>query len=280
VVSIHELRSYGYDDDAVRRHVSAGHLHPLYRAVYAVGHPEPPVEGLWLGAVKACGEGAVLGFYAAGALYRIVKWDGRLPEVIVRGQAAPNGIRTHRTAHLPITDTTRRQGIPVTTVERTLRDLASILPYPQLRRAVREAQVLRLTTVGRLAAAIAAPGPRRGRANLARIVAGGPSPTRSELEDAVLDLLLQAGFDPPQVNVPITVGGRRVVPDFRWPQRKLVIEADGAAFHDNPTAREDDAERQALLEAHGERVLRVTWAQAITRRAQTTARVRAAYLHL
>ena len=51
VVSIRELRMYGYDDDAVRRHVRDGYLHPLYRAVYAVGHPEPPVEGIWLGAV-------------------------------------------------------------------------------------------------------------------------------------------------------------------------------------------------------------------------------------
>ena len=53
--------------------------------------------------------------------------------------------------------------------------------------------------------------------------------------------------------------GRRVVPDFRWPEQRLVVEADGAAWHDNQLAREDDAERQALLEAHGERVLRVTW---------------------
>jgi very-short-patch-repair endonuclease len=56
-----------------------------------------------------------------------------------------------------------------------------------------------------------------------------------------------------------------------------VVEADGAAWHDNRLAREDDAERQALLEAHGERVLRVTWAQAIAQRAQTLKRLRAAH---
>ena len=185
----------------------------------------------------------------------------------------------HRTGHLPITDTTRVQGIPVTTPERTLRDLASILPYNKLRRAVREAQALRLTTVSRLAKALDAPGPQRGRRNLARIIATGPAPTRSELEDIVLDLLLRAGFDPPHVNVPIIVGTKRVVPDFRWPDRRLTVEADSAQWHDHPLARADDAERQALLEAHGERVIRVTWHQAVTRRAQTTARIRAAYLH-
>jgi very-short-patch-repair endonuclease len=72
------------------------------------------------------------------------------------------------------------------------------------------------------------------------------------------------------------LAGRRVIPDFRWPAARLVVEADGAAWHDNPTAREDDAERQALLEAHGERVIRVTWEQAVARRAETRRRIGAA----
>jgi hypothetical protein len=274
-----QLRSCGLSKQAVYRRVAKGHLHPLYKRVFAVGHPNPPTEGLWFAAVKACGPGVYLGHYGAAALFRLVRWDGRTPEVIALRQLKMGGVRCHRTDHLPITDTTRRLGIPVTTVERTLRDLASIVDYATLRRAVREAQVLRLTTVGRLAAALTAPGPRRGQANLARIVATGPAPTRSELEDVVLDLLLQAGFEPPDVNVPIRVAGRRVVPDFRWPGKRLTIEADGAAFHDNPTARQDDADRQALLEASGERVLRVSWEQAVARRAQTIARISAAYLH-
>ena len=119
-------------------------------------------------------------------------------------------------------------------------------------------------------------GPRRGTASLTKILATGPAPTRSELEDAVLDLLLEGGIPHPDVNRPLTIDGRRVIPDFRWPQYRLVLEADGAEWHDDRLAREDDAERQALLEAHGERVLRVTWKQAVARRAETLARVRAA----
>jgi len=68
------------------------------------------------------------------------------------------------------------------------------------------------------------------------------------------------------------VAGRRVIPDFRWPAQRLVVEADGAAWHDHRLAREDDAIRQALLEAHGERVVRVTWDQVISHRRQTLAR--------
>jgi very-short-patch-repair endonuclease len=74
----------------------------------------------------------------------------------------------------------------------------------------------------------------------------------------------------------MVVEGRRVVPDFRWPDERLVVEADGRAWHDNEIAREDDAERQALLEAHGESVVRVTWNQAIANASQTLARLRSA----
>jgi very-short-patch-repair endonuclease len=67
-----------------------------------------------------------------------------------------------------------------------------------------------------------------------------------------------------------------VIPDFRWPDEHVVVEADGAAWHDNPIARNEDTERQALLEAAGDRVVRLTWADVVGRPAQTIARIRAA----
>jgi very-short-patch-repair endonuclease len=107
-------------------------------------------------------------------------------------------------------------------------------------------------------------------------VATGQVPTRSELEDAVLELIVRGGLASPDVNVPLQLDGRRVIPDFRWREQRLIVEADGAAWHDSRVAREDDAERQALLELHGERVLRVTWAQAIGQPRRTLARMIAA----
>jgi len=115
-----------------------------------------------------------------------------------------------------------------------------------------------------------------GAGKVRRILAAGPAPTRTVLEDVVLDLILDAGLEMPDVNVPLEIAGRRIVPDFRWPKRHLVIEADSRTWHDHRIAREDDAERQALLEAHGDRVLRVTWEQALNRRKESLARIRAA----
>jgi very-short-patch-repair endonuclease len=278
VLSLAELRECGLDRQAVAVRVRSGRLHRMYRGVYAVGHAAPPLEGIFLAAVKACGPGAVLSHFSAAALLGLVAWDARHPEVTLRGTATrvQRGLRVHRTRVLDPVDVTRERGIPITAPARTLVDLAATLEPRALRRAVREAQALRLVSIRNLVEALDRLGPRRGARKLARLVATGPAPTRSELEDAVLDLILRGGLAHPHVNTPLVLGGRRVVPDFRWPEQRLVVEADGGAWHDHPLAREDDAERQALLEAHGERVIRVTWHQAIARRAETLARLRAA----
>jgi hypothetical protein len=221
-------------------------LHPLHRGVYAVGHPNIPLNGRFLAAVKACGPTARLSHFSAAALWDIVTWDDRFPEVTVTGTSTRThqGIKVHRTQ--TETPVTRRHGIPTTDPAQTLRDLSSVPEFKGLRRATKQARARGLITP----------------AEAARIIPDGHIPTRSELEDAVLDLITRGGFEPPDVNVPIQRGGRRIVPDFRWPTHHLVIEADGAAWHDDRLAREDDADRQALLEAHGERVIRVTWDQA------------------
>jgi transposase, IS30 family len=278
VLSTAELRECGLSDKAVAVRVANGRLHPLFRGVHAVGHANPPLEGRFLAAVKACGPSAVLSHFSAAALMGLVRWDGRFPEVTVVGSTTRThrGLRVHRTLRLEPPDVALHQGIPITAPARTLADLASQLDRRSLRRAVRQAQSLGLVEIGQLVEILGRLGPRRGTRNLGRIVATGPAPTRSELEDAVLDLILRGGLAHPEVNAELVLDGRQVIPDFRWPAQRLVIEADSRTWHENKLSREDDAERQALLEAHGERVLRVTWKQAITQPGPTLARIRAA----
>jgi very-short-patch-repair endonuclease len=255
VLSLNELFMCGLTAKEVRGRVARGQLHRLHRGVYAVGHPNVPREGRFLAATKACD--AVLSHYSAAALWGIVDWDGRHPEVTTRTVKQHAGIRTHRSRTLRPEDVTRSHGIPVTTPARTIHDLSSVLPYKGVRRAAARALSKRLVA------------PRHLPAQLAATVA----PTRSELEDAVRDLILAGGFEPPDVNKPLRIEGRRIIPDLRWPAQHLVVEADSLEWHDNPIARRDDAERQALLEAHGERVLRITWEQAIAHPGQTIARL-------
>jgi very-short-patch-repair endonuclease len=278
VLSLDELYACGLSRATVLIRVRNGRLHPLHRGVYAVGHASVPLEGRFLAAVKACGRGAVLSHHSAAALWGFVAWDGRYPEVTFTGAStrAHPGLRIHRTTTLDRRDVRRRQGIPLTSPARTLLDLAATLNYRPLRSATRRAQSLQHVNMRQLVDVLARHRRRRGCARLARIVATGPAPTRSELEDATLDLMLRGSLAHPDVNVALRISGRCVVPDFRWPEHRLVVEADGGAWHDNQLAREDDAERQVLLEADGERVLRVTWDQVIARPGETLSRIRAA----
>jgi hypothetical protein len=231
-----------------------------------------------LGAVKACGSGAVLSHWSAAELWGFVEQHDRDPHVTVPGAGTRvvQGVVVHRASALDHRDRTRHRGVPVTAAARTLLDLAGIAGAEVVRRAVRTALGQRRLHLGQLVEVVGRLGPRHGSRMLKDLIAAGPAPTRSVLESIALDLLLDAGFEHPDVNKPLLIDGRRVIPDFRWPDQRLVLELDGGAWHGNPLAREADAERQAFLETHGERVIRATWEQAVVRQAETVARVRAA----
>jgi very-short-patch-repair endonuclease len=87
----------------------------------------------------------------------------------------------------------------------------------------------------------------------------------------VLDMVLADGLEHPRVNAPYRLPDRVVYPDLWWPEIRLIVEVDSAEWHSDPLARQADEERQARLEAAGERVIRVKRADA-----RTLARLRAA----
>jgi very-short-patch-repair endonuclease len=278
VLSLDELRACGLSDEAVRSWERCGRLHRVHRGVYAVGHAGLTPQARWLAAVKACGAQAALSHTCALMLFGLVPVEERRPQVTIPATAKCTvaGVRVYRTRVLHPDDFRRYGGMRTASPTRALFDVASTTTDAGLRRLMSRAQAKRLTHPRVLGQQLDRAAGRPGRARFARVLATGPQPTRSELEDRVLDLIRAGGFAEPDVNVPLRIGGRRVIPDFRWPQLRLCVEADGAQWHDNPQARADDAERQALLEASGERVLRVTWEQAVAHIAQTHARIAAA----
>jgi len=99
----------------------------------------PPLQGRFLAAVKACGSRGVLSHFSAAALWTFLDWEDRYPEVTVSGPATRihPGLRVHRTSAFDCRDVTRHEGIPVTAPARTMLDLASVLDFRPLRRAVR-----------------------------------------------------------------------------------------------------------------------------------------------
>lgn len=280
VVTVGQLHTHGLDQSAIAHRTRSGRLHPLHRGVYAVGHRHLPREGRFLAAVLAMGPGAQLSHRSAATLWELLAESPGAVDVMVTRKARPRaGIRVHTTGGLRRAERTRRAGIPVTSPERTLLDLAAAksVSAAALRRAVREAFVRRIVDEGVLRAQLERAGGRRGAARLAEILRPGAIATRSELEDRTLDVLRAHGFPQPAVNATVGIGSRTYEVDFLFVDRRLVVEADGARFHDTPVSRRDDVARQATLEAAGYRVVRVTWDQVTRETAQTVRRLRAAY---
>lgn len=242
-----------------------GQVHRVHIGVYAVGHPGETLHAKFMAAVLAGGEGAVLSHWAAGVLWGILRWDDRPADVTVRGSGDRRGlpgIRFHRSRSLGPRDVTTRDGIRVVSVARVLLEIAPQLSDRRLRRVVRQGLAEELVTLQEIQDAIARGNGHRGTKRLAAVVGGAPAPTRSGHEDDVLDLLLAAGLEHPDVNRPLVVGGTTYRPDMRWAAQRLILEVD-SSWHDDPVAQACDAERQADLEASGERVPRTRRDQAL-----------------
>ncbi|MDX6370540.1 MAG: hypothetical protein QOG93_2042 [Gaiellaceae bacterium] len=277
-ITIAQLRDCGLGRNAVAVRVRNGSLHRMYLGVYAVGHAGVTREGRFMAAVLACGDRAYLSWFAAGMLLEYLPWEERLPEVTVVATKARtvHGVRVHRARSLHWRDVTHHHGIPVTSPERTLLDLATVLSPDALRSAARRAQAAYQVSVPQLLAVIERSKGHPGTGALRAVVADGSAPTRTKLEDRVLDLLDAAGIERPEMNASLRFEGITIIPDYMWRDRKLAIEADSERWHEHKLVREHDADKQAILEARGWRVLRIDYQQVERRPQQTLARIRAA----
>jgi hypothetical protein len=278
VISTRQLRACGLDSSAITVRVRRGQLHRVHWGAYAVGHPRLSLRAGLIAAALACGEDAVLSHRAAGAWHTMLAWHGGRVDLIVPRGAGRNraGIRSHHSSSLAAGDVWRRHNVLVTSPARTALDLATALSPRALRRMVRQALAEGKLNLRQLTAVLDRCPRHPGARNLRALLADGYVPTRSELEDRALDVLAGAGIERPQVNPRLVLDGRRISPDLLWRTQRVVVELDGRSWHDDPLTRADDAEKQALMEAVGLRVLRITWRQLVDHPRQTIARVRAA----
>ena len=145
VVSRAQLLDLGLSPPAIATWRRRRRLQVIYRGVYAVGHAALRVEGRRLAAVLACGPGAVLSHMSAAAHWGLLRSDQtRIDVTAARGRHGAPGIRLHRSRSLDAQDTAYHQGLPITTVHRTLLDLAATARPSELERALAQAERLRL----------------------------------------------------------------------------------------------------------------------------------------
>jgi predicted transcriptional regulator of viral defense system len=146
VVARSELIRAGLSSQEIKHRVRTGALIPVHRGVYRVGHRAPSHHARYMAAVLACGDGALLSGRAAGHLQRLLKHPPSVPEVTTPTERHVKDVTTHRQRKIHPADKTIWQGIPATTVPRTLVDLAATLSPEELARACHEAGVLYDTT--------------------------------------------------------------------------------------------------------------------------------------
>jgi very-short-patch-repair endonuclease len=249
VVTRAELREAGLTAAEIKSRIASRYLIPVHRGVFRVGHQAPSIEARYMAAVKACGERSLLAGRAAAHLLHLLKRPPSLPEVLCATERRVRGIRTHRVRPSELTDRTMWRRIPVTTVQRTIVDLAAVLDEDELARAVRHH--IRPGPVEQILA-------RRhnwpGARKLRRVIWGAPV-TLSRLEKRFLDRLRTAGLPQPETNRRI---GNRYV-DCRWPEHRLTVELDSYRYHGTRYAWEQDHEREREARARGDEFRRYTW---------------------
>ncbi|MDQ3678302.1 MAG: endonuclease domain-containing protein [Actinomycetota bacterium] len=164
------------------------------------------------------------------------------------------GIRTHRTASLPVIDIRTLHGIPITSPARTLLDSAPELTARELAAAVEQGQIKRLVTKHDLRATIDR-APTRAGAPALRAFLNEAAFTRSEAERRLAALLRAAKLPRPAFNH--TIEGFEV--DAAWRVERVILEVDSYAFHATRAAFERDRRKDAALTRAGYLVLRTTW---------------------
>lgn len=258
VVMYADLVSAGVSPDEIRHRVASGWLRRKHRGIYLVGAVHPPLAQA-MAAVLALGKGALLSHHPAAVL-----WGLQQPPagemhvtVVARNARSPKGVHVHRIRRLHPSDARSRHGIPTTSPARTLLDLATQATQRDLDRAVNEARVTKLTSEPSLNEQFIRYPNHRGTAALRRALKHEPACTRSEAEQRLRELIRKARLPLPVTNT--HVDGYEV--DAFWPEHKLIVEVDGYDVHSTRAAFERDRRRDADLQSHGYRVLRITWRQ-------------------
>jgi len=238
-------------DDRARR----GSLIRQHRGVYRVGHAGPSIEARYLAAVKAAGPGAVLSGRAAAYVLGLLRGPAPPPEVTAPTERRVKGVRTRRARSLDRREVTTYRGSLITTVPRTLVDLAAVLTADELALACHEAGVRYRTTPRQVEAVLKRLPNSRGARRLRQVMSGDIHVALSKLEKRFLRLLRELGLPLPTTN--IVVSRRRV--DCRWFEYRLTVELDSYQFHNSRYSWEQDRKREREAYARGDQFRRYTW---------------------
>jgi Transcriptional regulator, AbiEi antitoxin len=270
VVTRAQLLDAGVSARQIQRRLRRGTLHAVHPGVYRVGHTATSVEARYLAAVDACGDGAMLCGLAAAHLFGILKGTPPAPEVMATVERKIRGVITQRARRIDPRDRSTWRGIPVTTIERTVTDLAGRLSLDALGRAFHEAEVRHKLKPAQVEEVLERRPNTTGARNLKAVIRGDHPITLSIMERAFLELLAKHGLPLPVTNRP--KDGHWV--DCRWPDLRLTVELDSYRYHRSRFAWQQGHERERAARARGDEFRRYTWADVVEHPARMLAELR------
>lgn len=276
LVSREQLLDLELKPRTISRAVADRHLFIVHEGVYAVGHPAISREAELLAGVLAGGTDALLSHPSAAELWELPLAKDRLIHVVAATHGERPGLRFHR-CDVSLDERTEHKGIPVTTPERTIVDVANGLSVRTLERLIRHAEYEHLTTSTSLAAVVHSHQGARGMKNLRRALGlsedakGNP---RSELERRFLRFLRRHCLPRPTINHRIALPGGEVIADCAWPEQRLILELDSRKAHANRHSFESDRARDRAVLVAGWMTIRITWRQLHDEPAQLAADIR------
>jgi very-short-patch-repair endonuclease/predicted transcriptional regulator of viral defense system len=261
LVTFSQAREIGLSPKAIKVRLRSGVWVRVYQGVYRMAGAPQTWDQELMAAALAAGERAAIAGEAAAAFWNIPGFRRGLAFV-----ALPVGMTTRQlpaqlrhSCFLPSHHVTNVRGIPVTTVARTIFDLAGLVRADRCERALDNALGMRLTNVRALSKIVEELG-ERGRTGTALMRelmderGEGFVATESELERRFLQFVRAYGLPEPRRQVTLIAG--RV--DFLFDPGSLIAEIDGRRNHTALLDREADMKRDAKLTAQGLSVMRIT----------------------
>jgi very-short-patch-repair endonuclease len=215
-----------------------------------------------MAAPLAFGPDAVLSHRSAGQLWGLLPRSPIPPEVTRPNRARQRPFLVVHEALLPGDEIVRVRGIPVTSVPRTMFDLAGMLAQREVERAWNEMEFRGYTDRLSFPHLLERYPGRKGSVILARLADRRTLPvgiTRNHFEEAFLALIDRHGLPRPRMNAHISLRGRFYEIDCFWEEQRVAIELDGGAAHRTTRSFHDDRERDRILTAKGFTATRITW---------------------
>jgi very-short-patch-repair endonuclease len=218
-----------------------------------------------MAAVLASGPEAVLSHWSAAELWMIRPNSRSIIDVTTPQKSRSwKGVRRHHSP-LPADEITLREGIPLTTVPRTIFDLAATESVDTVENLVREAEFLELWDRLSLRDLVERYPGRRGvrkvQVALSRLEEDPAGRRRRGLEERFAPFLRQHRLPLPRFNDWIVLEPKRYQVDCHWPGTGQIVELDGWKGHGTRSAFREDRARDRALRVAGYSVTRLTWAQ-------------------